>query len=450
MVRSPRLRARALVAASVWALAATPGCATHRGEWSRRATRASPAPAERGESLSAELPRRAETPSLRLFLVGDSGSARRLGPKVAERLAARMGESEAAGTPSVLVWLGDSATAKRCPEGALGPRVEPFAALAEAQRRERGGASVSTVGVDDWRCGVADGIAERSGSAASAHREERLAGAWPQPALNYVVRLDAQGVATLASTCTGDPPVCTITPDTGAGEVELVVLDTAAWLAAPPDRIAATARSIAEQRALLASLEAAPPSPDLPRILVTHHPIESAGPHGQGGLYPDSALLFHDEPLQAAVLSGDFAGALSGHERSLQVSADITPAIQRSSKRWTERPFFQVISGASGRGDAGLSPRAWPFYQSIALAPDHVSNHPGFAELAVTDDTFIVTLHARRLGRWESAQTIVPRRPPPSPVEQTMPGMEPCLGCDTRDPREQAIDPRTHQVTGRR
>jgi len=440
MVRSPRLRARALVAASVWATATPTGCATHSGDWSRRA-----AP----EQLADDPPSQSEGHSegarseLRLFLIGDTGAARRHGEAIAERLAARIDESEAAGVPSVLVWLGDNATPKRCDKGRgrLSQRAQPFADLADAHPRERGRASVSTVGELDWRCGVAERIAAGQGQTSSGSME--LADAWPQPALNYVVRLDAQGVGKIVSRCTGVAPVCTIAPDTGQGLVELVVLDTAAWLGSvPPSSIAATDRSIAEQRALLASLGENPPTAALQRILVSHYPIESAGPHGQGGLYPDSALLFHDEPLQSAVLRGDFAGAISGHERSLQASSDITPAVQRSSRLWPERPFFQVVSGAGGRGDAGAGPRSWPFYQSIALAPDNVSNYPGFAELTITEDAFVVVLHARRLGRWENAQTVIPRRPVPPPAERSMPGLEPCLGCDTRDPREQAIAPR--------
>lgn len=435
MVRSPRLRARALVAASVWATVTATGCATHSGDWSRKAAPQRPSGSADDSSPSA--------PGLRLFLIGDAGAAGRRGAAVAERLSARRDESEAAGVPSVLVWLGDNGTRERCHKGkanAESQRARPFADLANAHRREHGRASLSTVGELDWRCGVAERIAAGQGQPPPGSTE--LADAWPQPALNYVVRLDAQGVGTVVSSCTGVAPICTIAADAGGGVAELVVLDTAAWLGStPPQRVAAD-RSVAEQRALLAVLRENPPTGGLQRILVSHHPIESAGPHGQGGLYPDSALLFHDEPLQEAILRGDFVGALSGHERSLQVSADITPAVQRSSRLWPERPFFQVVSGSAGRGDAGVRPRAWPFYQSIALAPDNVSNYPGFAELTITDDTFVVVLHARRLGRWETAKTVIPRRPVPPPVERTMPGLEPCLGCDTRDPREQAIDPR--------
>lgn len=417
MVRSPRLRARALVAASVWVTAT--GCATHSGDWSRRAT-------PTGASASAD---DTSSASLRLFLVGDAGAAGRHGAAVAERLSARIDESEATGVPSMLVWLGDSATSKRCDDGensaTRNPRAQPFADLAESWARKGHRIPIEAIGEHDWRCG-------RVG----------FNDAWAYT-FNYVVRVGPRGVTKPVSHCSGAPQVCTLDPNTGEALIELVALDTAAWIGSVrPSRVAEADRSIAEQRALLAALRENPPTGGLQRILVTHHPIESAGPHGQGGLYPDSALLFHDEPLQEAILRGDFVGALSGHEHSLQVSADITPAVQRSSRLWPERPFFQVVSGSAGRGDAGVRPRAWPFYQSIALAPDNVSNHPGFAELTITDDTFVVVLHARRLGRWETAETVIPRRPPPSPVERAMPGLEPCLGCDTRDPREQAIDPR--------
>ncbi|MCA9657327.1 MAG: hypothetical protein KC486_03215, partial [Myxococcales bacterium] len=377
--------------------------------------------------------------------------------RVAARLDERLAATQELGIPSVLVWPGSSGTPARC-DGTIAPSAAPLADVAKAHIAG-GGASVASVGDHDWRCELSQTVWVDALSEAALVQTvgdqppvdpaapswvcegagpENVACAWPQPTFNYVARIDRQGRARRVSTCTGEPLRCTIAEDDGDGLIDLVVIDTGAWLRSPDSLVAANAaaRSLAEQGALLDAL-ARSRGPE--RLLVTNHPIESAGPHGLGGLYADIGFLYHSLGLQEAIASGTFSGVLSAYERSLQVTPDLSPAIKRSSRAWIDYPVFQVISGTSSRG-GGAGARTWPFFQGIALAPDHRSDRPGFAELTITGDSVVVLLHARRGGRWQIAKTTIPRRRPPAPVESTSPGMEPCLTCDTRDPYARARD----------
>jgi hypothetical protein len=413
------------------------GCAHHRGLWSGRPP---------AELVDAEP--RAE---LRIFVVGEPGAGGRHAKRVAARVRERLQATAELGIPSVLVWPGSSGTPARC-DGTIARSAKPLADLAWAQVG-RGGASVASVGDHDWSCersetAWVDALSEAVGPVDTAAPSRVCAGegpgavacAWSQPALNYVARIDRQGQARRVSTCAGAPLRCTIAADDGDGLLDLVVIDTGAWLRSPdsPGAADAAARSLAEQGALLAALgRSGADGPE--RLLITNHPIESAGPHGLGGLYADIGFLYHSLALQEAIASGAFSGVLSAYERSLQVTPDLSPAIKRSSRAWIDYPVFQVISGTSSRG-GGVGARTWPFFQGIALAPDHRSDRPGFAELTITADSVVVLLHARRGGRWQLAKTTIPRRRPPAPVESTSPGMEPCLTCDTRDPYARARD----------
>lgn len=404
----PSARARSLVGAGALALSLA-GCAIHRGAWTRE-----PAPAA------------AEKPAIRLFLIGDAGWRGRQGPAVAARLAERMKATREQGIGAVLLWLGDNLAPARC-DGGVDPRLSAVVAVSR-EHMAAGGASLATVGEAEWAC---EGAIEGQLQPAAGPRP------WIQPALNYVMRLDGDGQARLVSRCAGEPVACAVEPDDGRGVVDLVVLDTAAWLHPAPEgsaQAAAGEASIAEMVALLAALPPQAPGPE--RILIAHHPIESAGPHGQGGLWPDAAYFLHHPALQAAVQAGVFAGALGGHDHSVQVSADITPAVQRSSRTWLRYPVFQVVSGASTRPDAGAGVRSWRYFQGLSLAPDDVSNHAGFAEVTIRADAVDVLLHARRSGRWQRAEVTIPRRRPPNAFEGALPGLEPCLSCDTRTPRE--------------
>ena len=221
------------------------------------------------------------------------------------------------------------------------------------------------------------------------------------------------------------------------GEFESGV--TAAWLG-PAARggplLTAADASLVQQQALLAALEATPST--VPRLLVTHHPVETAGPHGQGGLFPDSAYGLHPEPLRRAISHGVFAGALSGRDRNISASADIFDAVKRSSRFWLPHPMFQVVSGATAHPDGSASGgrRSWLYYQSQSLMPDLFSNRAGFAELIVGPETYAAQLHQRRRGRWRAAQIEVPRERPPHPVETPSPVMDPCLRCDPLRPNQ--------------
>ncbi|MEZ4385113.1 MAG: hypothetical protein R3A79_27535 [Nannocystaceae bacterium] len=429
--------ARAALLGGVLAVAAASGCAYHRGAWTGRPA-AALVDAEPG-------------PELRIFVVGEPGAGGRHAKRVAARVDERVAASRELGIPSVLVWPGSAGTPARC-DGSVARRAAPLAALAQAHVAG-GGASVASVGDHDWLCersqtAWVDRLSEAPPVELAVDRAQAqgcadadaVACVWPQPTLNYVVRIDRQGQARRVSTCAGAPLVCAIAEDGGDAVVDLVVLDTGAWLRSPDaaSAKAAAERSLAEQGALLAALaERGRGGPE--RILVANHPIESAGPHGLGGLFADIGFLYHSLALQEALVAGAFAGVLSAYERSLQVTPDLSAAIQRSSRAWIDYPVFQVISGTSSRG-GGVGARTWPFFQGIALAPDHRSDRPGFAELTITGDAFVVALHARRGGRWQVAKTTIPRRRPPARIEATLPGMEPCLTCDTRDPEARARD----------
>jgi len=390
-------------------LASLVACATERGKaWDRPA----PAPA---------------APELSLILLGEVGFPGRIAGHTAAELGRTLAARRRAGVPVVLLWLGD----------VLGDDCDPAVALARPGVRElvrvarsheaAGGPSFAVLGAHEWRCG-APAVHLQPGSGPRP---------WRLPAANYVVRVNQGGATRVVSNCSDR--MCTVEPAGPDALVDLVLLDTAAWLGPPAEGgplLTAADTSLAQQQALLAALEQSPQT--TPRLLVTHHPIETAGPHGQGGLYPDSAFSLHPAPLRRAIDRGLFAGALSGHDRSLSATADIADAVKRSSRFWLKQPVFQVVSGGAAHPDGAPSGgrRGWAYYQGQSLAPDILSNRAGFAELIIGPDAYAAQLHQRKLGRWRSAQLPVPRERPPHPAETVSPVMDPCLRCDPLTPRQ--------------
>lgn len=385
------------------------GCATQRG---------------RGWDTPALAP---TAPAVSLLLLGEVGHPGRTAGQVAAEVRRTLAARRAAGVPVILLWLGD-ALGDTCDltTSLARPGVRDFADLAR-EHQAAGSGSYAVLGVHEWRCG-----------APSVHvQPDTGPRPWRMPAANYVVRVARDGTSTAVSKCSEH--LCTVEPATDGALVDLVLLDTTAWLG-PAARggplLTAADASLVQQQALLAALEATPST--VPRLLVTHHPVETAGPHGQGGLFPDSAYGLHPEPLRRAISHGVFAGALSGRDRNISASADIFDAVKRSSRFWLPHPMFQVVSGATAHPDGSASGgrRSWLYYQSQSLMPDLFSNRAGFAELIVGPETYAAQLHQRRRGRWRAAQIEVPRERPPHPVETPSPVMDPCLRCDPLRPNQ--------------
>jgi hypothetical protein len=211
---------------------------------------------------------------------------------------------------------------------------------------------------------------------------------------------------------------------------ELVFVDAAPWVFPPPAGTPADGRasaSLAQLRGLLAALRREDAA--WPRILVSHLPIETSGPHGLGGRAPSASFRYLPPELQGELARGMFAGCLSAHDRSLQATADVSGAVKRSAKAWLAAPVFQVVSGASSRPDdrhLGAIPRG------IALRPDLESTHAGFARVVLAPGRIDLVLHARATAGWRASAISVALPRPPHPVEASAPAMAPCLRCDPR------------------
>ncbi len=396
-----RRRCTELVLASLLTTSAT-ACAIQRGKaWDQPAATPS-------------------APAISLLLIGEAGPATWRTTKVARQLARTLAERRAAGIPTVLLWLGNNLQEPCAPQTAsTTPHLAELVRVGH-DHRARGGHSFAVLGSNEWRCGPPSVHIQTS----AGHRP------WLQPAANYVVRIDDRGHARVVSRCT--PTGCTVEPASADAWLDLVFVDTAAWLDNPPaDRpLAAVADAVvAEQAALLASL-AAQPQPGVPRLLVTHHPVETAGPHGQGGLFPDSAFALHPAPLRQAIDTGMFAGVVSGRDRTLSATSDIFSAVKRSSRHWLQQPVFQVVSGGTSKPDVAGGRRGFVYYQGQSLAPDILSNRTGFAEVLVTPDHYTARVQQRKLGRWQAAELHIERDRPPHPAETQSPVMDPCLRCN--------------------
>ncbi len=174
----------------------------------------------------------------------------------------------------------------------------------------------------------------------------------------------------------------------------------------------------------------------VPRILVVHMPIETAASVGLGAGEAMASYRHFPPVLQEAIARGTFVGVLAGHARTLEAEDDLAPAIRRTAKRWMLAPVFQVVSGTAGNpnGVAGTGRTAIPYFRSMASQPELVTTHPGFATLHITRERIEVTLHARRLGRWERASLSFATLRPPLPSATPPAPMAPCLRCDPISP----------------
>jgi hypothetical protein len=436
--RHASTRERWRVGALTLALALGPGaCATHEGAgWG--ASRATPQPAE---------PSAPTTPTLHLFAFGDAGAQTRSQRHVTSELDRLLTRTRANGEIPIVLWLGNhfgdagpAATSaihnkrSRCAPPPELWRVPERAELAAVIHRHQaaGLASFAVLGPNDWQCDAPELIFRARSDATSPQP-------WIMPTYNYVVQIDQRGDASVISACTHEAPArCTITRDPASEPLlELVFLDTSPWNQAqvPDHPTTRETSSLGQQRALLQALTDHPAGPL--RVLVTHHPIESAGPHGQGGLAADSAFFYTAPELRAALDAGLFAGVISAHDRDLQVSADISDGVKRSSRYWLDYPVFQIVAGASATPDGrpGAGKRGWRWYKGQSLIPDLISAHAGFAELVVSTSALRGVLHARRRGRWRVGEVSLPRDRARHPEVSPSPGLEPCIGCNTQPPR---------------
>jgi hypothetical protein len=395
------------------------GCAIERGKgWDTPAPPVAPVDA---------------APTVSLLLLGEAGFPGRTTAATAAEVARTLDDHHKRRVPTVVLWLGDAVGpgGLGCPTSTDPWTRDGLADLVRVVRahQTRGGPSYAALGTHEWACGRPE-LAFQTATP-GPHP-------WVLPAANYVVRVLRDGTTRVVSFCSGS--LCTVDPPAADMLVDLVILDTTAWLAPPPDAApTAVQASLSQQQALLATLEMTTPGdgPAPPRLLVTHHPVETAGPHGQGGLYPDSAYFLHAEALRRAIDRGLFAGVLSGHDRTLSSTGDIFDAVKRSSRFWLKHPVFQVVSGGTAHPDGAPNGgrRAWLFYQGQSLRPDLLTNRAGFAEVVVTPTDFAARLHRRKLGRWRVSEIHVPRGRPPHPIETPSPVMDPCLHCDPVPPR---------------
>lgn len=403
------------------ALVSLPACAIERGKpWGPPTV---PAPA---------------VPEVSLVLLGDVGARGRSGVTVAGELERVLAEHRRSGRPAVVLWLGDNigpvgpGELGKCTAAGDAWRAPGPAALARVVRAHAaaGGAVLAALGEQDWRCGQPE--LELQPDAKSGPQP------WALPAHNYAAAVYPDGQVRWTMSCGAGScaPAPQDMPEQSPPLVELVVVDSAAWLVPPPVGTPAAARadqSLAEQTALLAALAARPAAH--PRLLVSHHPLETAGPHGIGGLYSDSGFYLHAAPVRKAVDAGLFVGALSAHDRMVLAAADISPATKRSSRFWLKHPVFQVVSGSASAPDSRAGARSAWYFQGTALKPELRSNRPGFAELYVREDSFSAVLRRKKAGRWGAGTLTIPAGRPPHPPETASPVMDPCLYCDPVPPR---------------
>ena len=397
------------------------GCVIHRGPW-----RLDPEPEGPPENPSAD-------DGVELVLLANVSPEDRGARAVAARL-----EQVLAGDrpPRVVLWLGNVAAA---PMISATPRAErrgprctavedawvgpAAAALAGAVERSGSERSFAVPGVLDHRCGHTSAL--QTGKTP-----------WQMPGSHYVLRVHSDGAVGLRAAC-GDAG-CTFDyaappPSVAPPLVDLVVIDLAPWLHPSDDPIA---RRHDERRthaleALLTALAGAPPEDGPPRLLVSNVPVEAAGEHGLGTLWPDATFHGLPPPLQALLVEGGFAGVLAGHDRSLYATADLTDAIKRADRAWLRKPVFEAVAGAVSAPNrrAGMALRPKRLRTSQAFAPPVWSDHPGFAVVHVRGDEAELHLHARRGRHWETTSLTVPLRPMPHLSRTPSPHMAPCRDC---------------------
>lgn len=398
-------------------------CTIHRGAgWEQ------PTPASRDEA------------KVSLLLLGEVAPGR-TAATVSDELDRVLESERAGGREPVVLWLGNNVfPAGPVPEGhgdqncvsaaehwaSKGP-----AALAAVVRKHGrlGTASYAILGNRDWRCGHPE--LELQDDTEGVHP-------WAMPANNYVIRVGADGSTRVVSACAAIQPATCAVEDGSEKEqalVDLVMVDSIPWAYPPAKDSPATdaaKTSLAQLDALLDGLGRMNPETAPPRILVSHLPIETAGLHGQGGKLPTATFRQLPEKLRHGLAAGMFVGAVSAHDRSLQATADVSPAVRRSARVWLEAPVFQVVSGASSRPDAGavFTARQIPYFNGMTIEPDLYSTHAGFARVVLSSEQVDVVLHARRHGKWQTGGFSFAMRRPDHPKETPRTVTAPCLRCD--------------------
>ena len=390
---------------------ATQGCLHRRGDWSA------------GEHAVAE-PTRA---GVKLVVLGNAGWAGAGAAKVAREVDRVLADAHAGPSSPIVLWLGNNVMARRgdrrrhdCREARRAWTRPGVGQLAEAVRAHlaRGHASYAVAGEQDWRCGSAP-------EQRQLHPDEH-GHPWQMPAAHYVVRILGDGRSEIASTC--DDGTCRLADrdEQAPALAELVMIDATAWLHRD-----AMAESVGEQmmRELTSLLEALDADRDiaLPRILVTHFPVEAAGWHGQGGGAPDSTWPTLPRSLRQALAAGSFVGVVAAHDHGVYADADISDAVKRSDRVWLPAPLFQIVSGGASARAGG--PRRMRHFGSVTLVPDLYAPDLGFAVVDLDPARIEVTLHARRVGRWTRSRLSFPLHRPPHPHETLTPAMSPCLRC---------------------
>jgi hypothetical protein len=391
---------------------AVAGCLHRRGDWT---------PSDRARTDATT---RDGSEGVTLVLLGNAGRAGRGAKVVATEVERVLELAHTSGPPPMVLWLGDATRQpRRRPVCASSKGVDPLAMVVGAHVA-RGHESYAIAGEQQWRCGSAETA------------EARPAATWQRPAIHYVVRVHEDGTSRVVSACDSAPCELEALPQSASPGVllELVMLDTTAWLHRGAMDEETANRSLGALESLLAVLDSEPVPEMPPRVLVTHHPIEAAGWHGQGGGRPDSSWPFSPPALRQSLQRGTFVGVLAARDRGLYADADLSDAIKRADRAWLTAPLLQVVSGgASTRTPASHRLR---HFTSVTLLPDLHASGLGFATVRVTRERVDVTLHTRRFGRWLTAHLFVPVRRAPHPAEVPSPPMSPCLRCPEVPPNE--------------
>lgn len=395
------------------------GCVAHRGAWRPSLTAHPTTP-------------RTDAPQVELVLLANLSPEDRGARAVAERVAERIADDR----PRVVLWLGNVASVplRSSTPRALsrGPRCLPPAdawaspaasMLAEAVRplHERG-RSHAAVGVLDHRCGHREALAD------DAHP-------WALSGDHSVLRVFGDGTTRVRATC--DSGSCWATRSTEVPAApplaDLVVVDLGPWLhpRTEPEAKRQDELRVQELEALASLVTETPVGAGPPRLLVSSVPVEAAGEHGLGTMWPDGT--FHTLPpaLRELLVEGYFVGVLSAHDRSLSASPDLFDAIKRADRAWLRRPLFQVQAGAVSRPNrrAAMALRPRRIRESQAYRAPVLSDHAGFAVVQLRPDDATIELHARKGRRWQTTSLEVSLRPEPHPIRTPSPHMAPCRDC---------------------
>jgi len=365
----------------------------------------------RGPAWASEL---APAPSagVELLVIGQPRES--LATRAATReLDRRLRAAAAAERPAIVLWLGTDLgprgpeRAGRCPSQAYATPALAALATVVSDAVERGASSWGLPGPDGWRCPATG-----------------LEAPYRQAGVAYVLRVDHRGAVRLASRCTDDR--CEVEPPRAPPLVELVALDPSPWLFPELADEAQTAAMLDQQRSLLQALAA---QPEVPRLLISPIPIESAGARGLGGRKQRTSFHYLPEFLQAAIAEGLFVGAIGALERDLQLSHDLSHAILRGDRRFIARPVFSVNAGSFGGPGHTL-----PTSRGGSLLPDLWSEHAGFARVLIAADPAHawaqIRVHARVAGRWREAGVSLPLNPAPLAPLREAPTIQPCPSCD--------------------